>query len=218
MEVFKDIVLNVDVNTKQRECEQTNQEFWSYDQGAARIIINLTKNHQPIETSSVKKVRLFMASSDRYGRIVKGMQYQTDIELISGGQAVHVLPFENLYFSGRVVIYVYIMFADGPKNDSGQSFLIDFRRSAIDGSEAVNVMPLYFQSFDDILSIVQIAADKKMEELNKLGVDVEGLVNDYLAKYGDIATKEYVDQNAKVTDALLASWLRLESEEVDKNV
>lgn len=212
MEEFKDIVLDVDVNTSKRDCKPTGQEFCSYDQQSARIVVNITKNGEPIQAASIKAIHLFMASSDGYGRIIKGMQYQTVIEEISNGQAVHILPDQYLKYAGRAVIHVYVIFDNGPTNDAGQSFLINFKKSAIDDSEAGNIVPNYFKSFDDILTEVQYVADKKMEEINDLGLDIGEYVKDYLAESPDIATKDYVNAKADVSDNVLMAWLFLEAE------
>lgn len=212
MEKFKDIVLNVDVSTSQRDCIPTRQEFRSYDQKSARIIINITKNKLKIPADSIKAVRFFMSSSDQYGRIIDGMLYKKDIEQVVDGQAILVLPDEYLCYSGRAVIHIYIVFVDGPTNDAGQAFLIDFKRSAIDSSSVGNIVPTYIQNFDDILNDVQSAANEKMEEINSLGVDLGEFVKDYLAESPDIATKEYVDIKTDVSDRLLLAWLFLEAE------
>lgn len=212
MEKYKDIVLNVDVNSKTRDCVLTGQEFCSYDKQAARIVVNTTKNGEPIQADSIKAIRLFMASSDRYGRIIAGMQYQTVIDQITNGQAIHVLPDEYLKYAGRAVIHVYVIFDNGPTNDAGQSFLINFKKSAIDDSEAENIVPNYFKSFDDILTEVQYVADEKIEEINSLGIDIGEFVKDYLAESPDIATKDYVNAKADVSDNVLMAWLFLESE------
>lgn len=212
MEKYKDIVLNVDVNSKTRDCVLTGQEFCSYDKQSARIVVNITKNSEPIQADSIKAIRLFMASSDGYGRIIAGMQYQTVIEQITNGQAIHVLPDEYLKYVGRAVIHVYVLFDNGPTNDAGQSFLINFKKSAIDDSEAENIVPDYFKSFDDILTEVQYVADVKKEEINSLGIDIGEFVKDYLAESPDIATKDYVNAKADVSDNVLMAWLFLESE------
>lgn len=212
MEEFKDIVLNVDVNTSKRDCKPTGQEFCSYDKQSARIVVNITKDGGPIKADSIKAIRLFMSSSDEYGRIIKGMQYQTIIEQITNGQAAHILPDEYLKYVGRAVIHVYVIFENGPTNDAGQSFLINFKKSAIDDSEAENIVPNYFKSLDDILTEVQYVADEKIDEINSLGIDLGEFVKDYLAESPDIATKDYVDTKADVSDNVLMAWLFLESE------
>lgn len=212
MDEFKDIVLNVDVNTTERDCILTGQEFRSYDQRSARIIINISKNNNPIPTDRIKTIRFFMASSDGYGRVIEGMQYQTNIDYVVDGRATVVLPDEYLRYSGRAVVHVYVIFEGGPTNDAGQSFLINFKKSAIDQSEAGNVAPNYFQNFDDILSEVQYVANEKMEEINALGIDIGELVKDYLTESPDIATKDYVNAKADVSDNVLMAWLFLESE------
>lgn len=209
---YKDIVLDVDVNSSKRDCIPTRQEFRSYDQKSARIIINITKNKKSIPMDSIKAVRFFMASSDRYGCVVDGMLYKTDIEQVIDGKAILVLPDEYLHYSGRAVIHIYIVFVDGPTNDAGQAFLIDFKRSAIDSSNVENTVPKYIKNFDDILSEVQYVADEKMAEINSLGIDIGDLVKDYLAESPDIATKDYVDTKADVSDNVLMAWLLLESE------
>jgi hypothetical protein len=212
MEEYKDIVLDVDVNTSKRDCKPTGQEFCSYDQQSARIVVNITKGGEPIQADSIKAIRLFMASSDGYGRIIAGMQYQTVIEKVTNGQVVHILPDEYLKYVGRAVIHVYVIFDNGPTNDAGQSFLINFKKSAIDDSEAGNIVPNYFKSFDDILTEVQYAADEKIEEISSLGIDIGEFVKDYLAESPDIATKDYVNAKADVSDNVLMAWLFLEAE------
>lgn len=212
MDEFKNIVLNLDVNTSEKDCILTGQEFCSYDQQAARIIINMSKNKEPIKADSIKSICFFMASADRYGRIIDGMKYQTDIEEVINGQAVHVIPDEYLNYSGPVVIHVYIEFLKGPKNDAGQSFLINFKKSAIDSTNTENVVPNYFKKFDDIVSEVQYVADEKMAEINSMGIDIGEYVKDYLAESPDIATKDYVNAKVDVSDNVLMAWLFLEAE------
>lgn len=212
MEEYKDIVLDVDVNAAKRDCVLTGKEFCSYDQQSARIVINISKNGQPIQIDNIKCIRFFLASSDGYGRIIKGMQYQTNVNHVVDGRATVVLPDEYLSYSGRAVVHIYIIFKDGPTNDAGQSFLINFKKSAIDQSEAGNVAPNYFQNFDDILSEVQYVANEKIEEINSMGIDIGEYVKDYLAESPDIATKDYVNAKADISDNVLMAWLFLESE------
>lgn len=212
MDEFKDIILNVDVNTSERDCIRTGQEFYSHDQQSARIVINITKSSEQIEADSIKAICLFMASADRYGRIVEGMQYQTEIEITADGKVMHVIPDEYLNYEGPAVIHIYIEFSSGPTNDAGQAFLINFKRSAIDLAQTENVIPNYFKKFEDVLSEVQYIADEKMKEIDALGIDIGDFVKDYLEESPDIATKDYVNAKADVSDNVLMAWLFLESE------
>lgn len=212
MNFYKDIILDVDVNTCKRDCIQTGQEFCSYDKKAARLVIKLTKDCKPILAEHIKAIRLFIASSDAYGRVKDGFRLQEDINQFENGQACFVIPQEYLSYSGSVVVHIYVVFNDEVKNDAGQAFIIRFRRSAIDDSHGGNVIPNYLASFDDILENVKSVADEKMAAIESLGIDIGDYVKDYLSESPDIATKDYVNAKADVSDNVLMAWLFLESE------
>lgn len=202
----KDIVLDVDISTKQRSNVNTHQEWRSYDHAAAQLVLHISKNSEKIDADSVKTVRLLITSIDAYSRVSKDLAYQFDVPIDTDSTAKCLLPDEIVCYDGRVAVHVYVEFKNGASNDVGQCFYIDFKPSAID-TTIEHVGEYYFKSFDDVL-----------KEVNEIAVDVANAAEktfDDMVNY-EAGLDSYAESKKSEMDTVLVDVAKTGAAEKEK--
>jgi len=138
-QVNKQHELTIDINPRSRTNIQTNTTFFSMDVNTAKKVINFTQNNEPVDLTDATVLLGFEFVGAESTKIVDSKDWSVVIEDATAGQCIVSLPSHLYEYEGRVLIHVYIEYADGRSLDCG-IIVTEFQKSWLDSKiEVLNL-------------------------------------------------------------------------------